>query len=163
MKKLFLIISIVIFISACNHPAANTQVLQNNIDSLNKKIANNYKPGFGEFMSSIQAHHSKLWFAGQNKNWRLADFEVHEIIEALDDIREFQKERKESESIDMINPVLDSVNSAIQQKDLVKFRNSFTLLTNTCNNCHKAVDFEFIKIKVPESTPFSNQDFKANQ
>ena len=163
MKKLFLIISIVIFISACNHPAANTQVLQNNIDSLNKKIANTYKPGFGEFMSSIQAHHSKLWFAGQNKNWKLADFEVHEIMEALDDIREFQKERKESESIDMINPVLDTVNSAIQQKDPVKFRNSFTLLTNTCNNCHKAVDFEFIKIKVPENTPFSNQDFKANQ
>ena len=35
-------------------------------------------PGFEEFMSNIQAHHAKLWFAGQNHNWKLADFEIHE-------------------------------------------------------------------------------------
>ena len=37
-------------------------------------------------MSGIQVHHEKLWFAGTAKNWRLADFEIHEIMEAVDDI-----------------------------------------------------------------------------
>lgn len=46
-------------------------------------------------MSGIHAHHSKLWFAGQYENWKLTDFEVHEIMEAIEDIRNFkQKEKK---------------------------------------------------------------------
>ena len=93
------------------------RLLQNRIDSLGKKLADTYKPGFGEFMSGIQAHHAKLWFAGQNQNWKLADFEVHEMMEAIEDIQKYQTERKESQKIGMITPVLDSVNSAIQQKN----------------------------------------------
>jgi hypothetical protein len=162
MKKIFFILPIFFFILSCHHSTSNTQILQAKIDSLNKITSNTYKPGFGEIMSSIQRHHSKLWFAGQNQNWKLADFEVHEIMEALDDIKEFQKERKESRMIDMANPALTAISSAIQQKSFAKFRESFSFLTTTCNNCHKAVNFEFIKIKIPESSPFANQDFKGN-
>jgi len=46
-------------------------------------------------MSGVQAHHSKLWSAGQNQNWKLADFEIHEIMEAIDNIQKYQSERKE--------------------------------------------------------------------
>ena len=162
MKQTFIIIlSFVLF--ACNRPTDKTQVLQNRIDSLENKLANTYKPGFGEFMSSIQSHHSKLWFAGQNKNWRLADFEIHEIMESIEAIQKYETERKESKSIGMINPALDSVNIAIQQKDIVLFKSSYSLLTNTCNNCHRANDFEFNIVKIPETQSFSNQDFKVDK
>jgi hypothetical protein len=45
-------------------------------------------------MSSIQVHHAKLWFAGQNQNWELADFEMHEIAGIDDAIKEYQSERE---------------------------------------------------------------------
>ena len=160
--RIFSILLIAICFSGCNH-SSDTNALRARIDSLDQKIAASYKPGFGEFMSSIQAHHSKLWFAGVNQNWKLADFEIHEIMEALDDIQQFQKERKESQVIGMLNPALAGMDSAIRQKDLVKFREGFTILTNTCNDCHKAVDFEFNQVKIPETSPFTNQDFKADQ
>lgn len=162
MRQLLLII-LTFGLFACNQQTDNTQVLQNRIDSLENKLANTYKPGFGEFMSGIQAHHSKLWFAGQNENWKLADFEVHEIMEAIEDIQKFQKERKESQMIGMINPALDSINYAIQQKNSVLFKSSYTLLTNTCNNCHRAANFEFNVVKIPDTQPFSNQDFKISK
>ena len=95
-------------------------------------------------MSGIQMHHAKLWFAGQNENWPLADFEIHEILEALEDIQKFCVDRPESKSIGMINPAIDSISYAIQQKNLQLFKNSFTLLTNTCNNCHKATEHGFV-------------------
>lgn len=148
---------------ACNQQTDKTQVLQNRIDSLEQKLADTYKPGFGEFMSSIQTHHSKLWFAGQNENWKLADFEVHEIMEAIEDIQKFQTERKESQMIGMINPALDSINNAIKQQNPSLFISSYILLTNTCNNCHRAANFEFNVVKIPDSQPFSNQDFKINK
>ena len=146
---------------ACNQPADNTKILQNHIDSLEKKLADTYKPGFGELMTGIQAHHSKLWFAGQNENWKLADFEMHEIKEALDDIRLYQTERAESQKIDMLIPALDSINISIIQKNLSHFKSSFIFLTNTCNNCHHATNFEFNVVKIPENSPFTNQEFKV--
>ena len=131
------------------------------IDSLKTKIAETYRPGFGEFMSSIQAHHAKLWFAGQNQNWQLCDFEIHEIMENIDDIKLYETERKESQLIDMISPAIDSVNNAIQKKDPALFKSSYVLLTNTCNTCHKTVNFGFNIVKVPDVQSFSNQDFES--
>ena len=162
MKPIFFII-LAFGLFACNQQSDKVQVLQSRIDSLEQKLSDTYKPGFGEFMSGIQAHHSKLWFAGQNQNWRLADFEVHEIMEAIEDIQKFQTERKESQMIGMINPALDSINNAIQQESSLLFKSSYTLLTNTCNNCHRAADFEFNVVKIPDTQPFSNQDFKINK
>lgn len=68
---------------SCNQQTDQIQFLQKRVDSLDHKVAGTYKPGFGEFMSDIQVHHNKLWFAGQNQNWKLADFEIHEIMEYL--------------------------------------------------------------------------------
>jgi len=159
MKHILTII-LTLSLFACNQQADNTNSSQNHIDSLKNKPTNTYKPGFGELMSTIQVHHAKLWFAGQNKNWKLTNFEIHEINEALEDIHKYQTERKESKMIGMINPALDSVNNAIQQKSFGLFKSAYTLLTNTCNDCHRVTEHEFIGIKIPNSTTFSNQDFK---
>ena len=36
-------------------------------------------------MAATQVRHAKLWFAGKNKNWALAAWEVDEIREGLED------------------------------------------------------------------------------
>jgi len=59
------------------------------------------RPGFDDFMSSVQIHLAKSWFAGKNENWRLADFEIHEITEKIEAIRTFQSDRKETQLIIM--------------------------------------------------------------
>lgn len=149
------------FLLSCNN--SSNEKLDNKIDSLEKKVADAYKPGLGEFMSGIQVHHAKLWFAGTNENWDLADFEIHEIMESIDDIKKYETDRPEVKSIPMIEPALDSVSTAIQQRNSTQFKNSFVLLTNTCNNCHKAVNYSFNNVKIPDSPPFSNQVFQKNK
>jgi len=144
---------------SCSQQTNSTQKLQTEIDSLQNKINNAYKPGLGEFMSGIQVHHDKLWFAGNAQNWPLAEFELGEIKETLDDISQYNADRPEIASLPMIYAPIDSLTNAVKNKDLVSFKNSFTLLTNTCNNCHRATKHEFNVIKIPDSPPFSNQDF----
>lgn len=146
--------------AACNPQADKTQQLQIQIDSLKSRLDNSYQPGFGEFMSSIQLHHAKLWFAGINNNWELADFEIHEIQESLDDIQQFNTDRLEAKTIGMISPAIDSVSNAIKQKNQLLFKSCYTLLTNTCNNCHKATKHEFNVVTIPAIPPISNQSFK---
>src|SRR5690554_858351 len=160
MRQIFLILLIFGFFS-CNQQTDQTKVLQKRIDSLEVKLANTYKPGFGDFMGSIQAHHSKLWFAGQNENWELADFEIHELMETIEDIMEYQAGRKETDMLKMIISPLDSVDEAIDQKNLTMFNRGYALLTNTCNSCHQAAGVGFNVVKIPESSPYSNQEFKV--
>ena len=44
-----------------------------------------YVPGMGEIMGATQMRHSKLWFAGNASNWKLANYELSEIGEGLED------------------------------------------------------------------------------
>ena len=161
MKQIFLIV-LTFTPFSCSQPNEKTQFLETRFDSLESKLADTYKPGFGEFMSSIQVHHNKLWFAGQNDNWKLAEFEVNEIKETLEAIEKYQTEREESKKIGMLKPALDSVDAAIQQKNAAMFRSSYILLTTTCNSCHRSVNFEFNVVKVPDTPAFSNQDFNPH-
>jgi hypothetical protein len=112
MKQLLFLFFLATLFSC--HDASNqiTQLLQKKTDSLQRELSDTYKPGLGEFMSSIQVHHAKLWFAGQNNNWKLADFEIHEIMEAVEDIQHYAAERKEVKELPMLQPALDSVSNA---------------------------------------------------
>jgi len=159
MKTIIFFCSLPMILS-CNQKTNGNQKLQIRVDSLEKKLANTYKPGLGEFMSGIQIHHAKLWFAGLNQNWKLAGFELHEIMEALDDIKTFNSDRPEVKSLAMIYLPLDSLNKSVQQKNLSSFKSNFILLTTACNNCHRDTQHGFNVVKIPDTPPFSNQDFK---
>ncbi len=159
MFRIFSVIAVFLILFSCNRNAG-TRDLKTKIDSLEKVVNGIYKPGLGEFMTDIQLHHAKLWFAGVNHNWGLADFELKEIGESLDAIKKYCTDREEVKSIGMIDPPIDSLTNAIDTKDQEGFNKGFTLLTNTCNGCHEAVKFPFNKIKIPDALPVTNQDFK---
>jgi len=159
MKHVIIIVFLA-FIS-CKQQTSNSKALQNRIDSLEHTISNLYTPGFGEFMRNIQAHHSKLWFAGKNNNWKLAEFEIKEMNESIDNIKKYESARKENKLIGMIKPALDSISDAINKKNSKLFKVSFVSLTNACNRCHHLTNFEYNIVKVPDVSPYSNQDFKV--
>jgi len=112
-------------------------------------------------MMGIQVHHAKIWYAGKNQNWALANFEVGEIKETLEDVKQYCYDRPEVKSLPIIYPALDSLSSAIKAKSPQQFEKSFVQLTNSCNSCHQSTHHEFNVIKTPETPPFTNQEFKA--
>jgi len=154
--------SLSILLFSCQ-PTNNSKELLNQIKALKIKISNVYKPGFGEFMGNIQVHHSKLWFAGKAKNWKLAAFEINELKENFKNLQKQETNRQESNMIPMIIPALNSMSNAIQNKDTFDFKNKFQELTATCVSCHQATGFEFIQIQIPNFKNFSNQKFKLKE
>jgi hypothetical protein len=147
---------VILLAATCTQRPAD---LQGQITRLQQSLDSAYKPGLGEFMSGIQVHHEKLWFAGKAENWKLADFEMGEIKEAIEDIRKYCTSRPEITSLPMIDPSLDSLDAAIKETNTPRFTSAFQLLTTTCNNCHRVTKHEFNVIKVPDTPPFSNQVF----
>jgi hypothetical protein len=153
--KPLLLISFLLLFSACGSQDNNAK-LQAQIDSLNSQLAQTYKPGLG-----IQVHHAKIWYAGKNQNWDLANFEVGEIKETLDDVKKYCTDRPEIKSLPILYPALDSISNAIKAKSLKRFETSFVFLTNSCNSCHQSTHHQFNVIKIPDTPPFTNQEFKA--
>jgi hypothetical protein len=157
--KLFWIFTLIL-ISSCRPKIDQIYNLQVLTDSLKFLVNNTYKPGFGDFMSGIQVHHAKLWFAGMEKNWKLADFESKEIRELTFNIQKYNSDRPESNLVGILNPSLDNLQEAIKSKSVILFNKEFISLTNSCNKCHNDVHYSFNVIKIPSSPPFSNQEFK---
>lgn len=132
--------------------------LSNRIKTLQKQV-DELKPGFGEIMGGIQLHHAKLWFAGVNKNWALSDFELHEIEENVEKIRQLYPDDKRTVDLTTIDSELDSLAAAIKAKRVDKFKDSFSLLTKRCNDCHQKNGYAFNKIIIPDHPPVPNQEF----
>jgi hypothetical protein len=159
MKSLLLVAAAFLLFS-CSSNTNNEAELKSQIDDLKTQLANTYKPELGEYMSNIQAHHAKLWYAGQNQNWKLADYEVKELQELFEDIKKYNSDRKEVSLVGMIQGPLTQISNSIENQDSKQFDENFTTLTKTCNACHLAAKYEFNVVKVPEGQMFPNQDFK---
>jgi hypothetical protein len=125
-----------------------------------------YVPGLGEIMGATQMRHAKLWLAGQAGNWELANYELGEIREGLDDAARFDPVFKgipvATLLMKYIDQPLEDVGIAIESRDSTKFRESFDKLTNACNECHREAGHGFIVIQRPTMQPFSNQDFSVS-
>lgn len=146
--------------TSCSGDKAQTQALEQRISDLEK---NAYTPGLGEFMNTIQLHHAKLWFEGNDQSWPLAQYETDEMKETFDDLQKYVTNRPETKLIPMIRPALDSMDQAIASKDVNRFRSAYLVLTSACNNCHHAANHAFNVITVPTQPPVTDQQFGLGQ
>jgi len=118
-------------------------------------------PGLGEYMTTIQLHASKLWFAVNASNWDLASYEVDKMSETMDGARALHVFKN---GLD-ISGVLES----LQQTQIPLMRQAIALKTNTaftsaysetldaCNGCHRSAGYGFISIMTPTAPPVTNQ------
>jgi hypothetical protein len=151
---------VVAFFASCTEKNSSQTESQLTSDSLHKMMAE-YAPGLGEIMGGIQMHHAKLWYAGINDNWELAQYEIDELKERFVQATQVETTRPEVKMIPMMYPPIDSLKDAIARKNIDQFKSSYKLLTATCNSCHQANNFSFNIITIPTAPPVTNQDFKA--
>ena len=122
-----------------------------------------YTPGLAEFMLATQARHTKLWLAGSAANWDLADYEIDELKEGLEDAVEFVPTYKDMPVGQMIEATIlapiAEVEKAVKAKDRAKFVSTYDKLTEACNSCHMAANRPFLVIQRPSASPFPNQSF----
>ncbi len=123
-----------------------------------------YAPGLGEFMSSIQMRHVKLWFAGRAQNWALAAYELDELKEAFEDAAKYQPYFKGKPIAKLIGEVtgepMASLEKTVASKDGAGFVKAMDGLTDACNSCHRSTGYGFIVIQRPVSRPLTNQRFE---
>lgn len=145
-----------------NSDDANQRIrdLENQVAELKSKA---YIPELGDMMLGIQAHHTKLFYAGSAGNWALADFFVEELGEQFEKVEQYHPKDEGINIAQLIpslmEPALDSMDKAIDSKNPTEFIEKYALLTTSCNNCHEAAAHPFVFIIQPAPGDFVNQKF----
>lgn len=113
-------------------------------------------------MSFMQHFSTKLYYAGAEENWELADFYSHELEETAEDVFDANFEHHGHDVSNLIEtmlyPAIERVEEAIDAEDVELFKNNYQTLINSCNACHKATGHPYLEMKTPESNPY-NQNF----
>lgn len=120
-------------------------------------------PGrLADIMSAVQFRHSKLWTAGQQKNWELAGYELELVKSSLTEAIALYTAIP-VDNITMIDPPIKSMEKAIDARNGVAFGKAFGELTAGCNACHQSTGRGFIVMRVPTASSFGNQSFSPRE
>jgi len=147
--------------------AANAQDLRPASTPPKEQQSYAFTPDLGDIMAVMQLRHLKLAFAGSLENWNLADYEVAEMRKSFEATAKLYPEFDSIPVAKLINsvsePALKKVEEAVRTKNFAAFAASLKNLTAACNSCHQSSNVGFIVIRVPTSSPFSNQVFAPLQ
>jgi hypothetical protein len=117
----------------------------------------------GEQMGYLQRYVEKLYFAGQARNWELADFYAGEVGETAEDIAGARvvKDGVEVSKLiaTLLPPAEHAVEEAVLAKDPASFQTRYAALVDACNACHQEAKHGFMKITVPDRPSVTNQSF----
>ena len=120
-------------------------------------------PGLGEYMTTIQLHAGKLWFAAKAGNWDLAAYEIHELEETMETVKRLNVEKNGVKISGVMDGVLKTqiaqLENAINRKSQSEFQKTYDETLNACNGCHTESGHKFIRIIRPTAPPVTNQQW----
>jgi hypothetical protein len=124
-----------------------------------------FKPAMDDLMTMlVQPRHIKLYYAGQEKNWKLAAFQSNELRAALARIGRtiptYRNIGVDTAVASIFSEKLKAVDAAIKAADSAQFDVSYRELTAACNECHTGMEHPFLVMKVPDSSNYPDQEFR---
>jgi hypothetical protein len=159
--------SVTIGVALLAATAIGVAAAQSSAPSTSAQTDDVYRPVTSDLMNAfIQPRHIKLWLAGKSQNWPFADYERHNIGGALGRMAKAIPEYKGVATADLVQsfsaqPLAD-LDTAIKAKNEAAFVDAYNELTTACNGCHQATGHEMVVIKVPDTDPFPDQDFRPH-
>jgi heme exporter protein D len=122
-------------------------------------------PGLGDYMTTIQLHAGKLWFAARASNWKLAEYEINELKETMEAARALNAEKNGVKISNVLHAVLQTevaqLAESVKRKNQAEFLKSYDDTLSACNGCHFEAGYEFIHIVRPSAPPVTNQRWEA--
>jgi len=119
--------------------------------------------GLGDFMTTIQLHAGKLWFAAKAANWDLAEYELDELKETMETAKSLKVENRRVEISNVLDSILQTqiaqLAESIKRKSLSEFQKSYDETLSACNGCHTESGHKFIRIIRPTAPPVANQQW----
>ena len=140
-------------IARASDDAAEIAKLKTEIEQLKGRL-----PSQSHAMMDVDYHFANLWFAGQNKNWPLAQFYLNETRSHLRwAVRIIPVRRIPGGEVDLSgllealdSTALSEIGKAIADKNGEAFAGAYRHTIEGCYSCHKASDKPYLRPRIPE-------------
>lgn len=128
-------------------------------------------PSNSQIMMDVQFHWTNLWFAGQKKNWPLAQFYFDEsrghmiwLLRKSPTVRGPDGKDVDIQGIfdGVDTSSLAAVKTAIEKKDGVQFAATYKTMLESCYACHKSVGRPYLRPMVPQAPTQTVMNFNPN-
>ena len=118
-------------------------------------------PSQSHSMADVAYHFSNVWFAAKKANWALAAFNLRETRQHVRwtiRIRPVRKLGDASVDLEPIwdaidNGVMNTLKTAIDEKDAAKFEASYKRTLTACYGCHQAAGLPYLHPVIPSTPP----------
>ena len=119
-----------------------------------------------DVMHQFQRYADKLYFSGKAGNWELADWYLWKLESAALLVVEHRVEPYRTDSYDaqplmkaLLVPAIHAMGPALEKKSEAEFLDNYQRLVQTCNGCHVATRHAFVRIVVPTTPIYTNQNY----
>jgi cytochrome c1 len=103
--------------------------------------------GFDVAMLETGHRYVELYWAGRDRNWSFAQYQIDKIRTAIGN--GVQRRPSRAPSAKLLDAPLNLIEAAVKSTDGAAFDRGFALLTDTCNACHAAERVPFITVRPP--------------
>jgi cytochrome c553 len=110
------------------------------------------QPGLGTIMIEFGHRFYVAYYAAKAGNWELAEYEIHELIEAQE-VAEVTRPKYTKSLKAFEHSAMANLQKAIKAKDWKLFETNYTQTTDACNACHKSTGHQYIQYRLPKEAP----------
>lgn len=103
--------------------------------------------GFDVAMMEVGYRYGELYWAGQDRNWDFAIYQIEKIRATIENA--IQRRPARGQSAAVLEGALPAVEEAVRAKDPAGFATAFELLTLSCNACHRVERVPFVHVSPP--------------
>jgi hypothetical protein len=91
--------------------------------------------------------YTELYWAGRDRNWGYAEYQLGKIETAI--ANGLERRPKRAASAAALEGPVDDVRKAVAESDPAAFDVAFAALTEACNACHRAEGVGFVNVRPP--------------
>ena len=119
-------------------------------------------PSASVAMADVSFHWSNLWFAGQARNWPLANYYYSEARNHVQWLIRINPTPKGPDGMPVdLKGIFDAIDSstfaavkaAIDKKDSAQFPVVYKAALESCYSCHKSVGRLYLRLQIPKTVP----------
>ena len=104
--------------------------------------------GFDMAMVETGYRYQELYWAGQDKNWEYANYQLEKIKVAIENGLERRPKRAKSAEY-FLTTILPQMKKSLEKKDAEIFNKNFKVMTINCNSCHAMEKVPFFNVQIP--------------
>ena len=110
------------------------------------------QPGLGTIMMEFGHRFYVAYYAAKAGNWELAEYQIHELIEAQE-VAETTRPKYTEQLKNFEHGAIAELQKTIKVKNWKQFEIKYTETTNACNACHIKNGHSYIHYKLPKVAP----------